>query len=84
MFGEYALYLDGKLVALICNDALFVKTTPAGQVIAADAPLAPPYRGAKPSISIEKSRWKDGEWLAGLLQATAAGLPMPKPKKRKS
>jgi DNA transformation protein and related proteins len=83
MFGEYALYLDGKLVALICNDALFVKPTPEGQAIAADAPLAPPYRGAKQSLAIENSRWEDGKWLAGLLQATAAGLPMPKPKKRK-
>jgi DNA transformation protein and related proteins len=84
MFGEYALYLDGKLVALICDDALFVKLTAAGQAIAADAELASPYPGAKPILAIKKSRWENGEWLAGLLLATAAGLPMPKPKRRKS
>ena len=26
MFGEYALYCDEKVVALICDDQLFVKT----------------------------------------------------------
>ncbi|WP_139826410.1 TfoX/Sxy family protein, partial [Derxia lacustris] len=27
MFGEYALYLDGKVVGFICDDELFVKPT---------------------------------------------------------
>ncbi len=27
MFGEYALYCNGKVVALICDDQLFVKQT---------------------------------------------------------
>ena len=30
MFGEYALYLDEKVVALVCDDQLFLKPTPAG------------------------------------------------------
>jgi TfoX/Sxy family transcriptional regulator of competence genes len=25
MFGEYALYADGKVVALVCDNKLFVK-----------------------------------------------------------
>jgi TfoX/Sxy family transcriptional regulator of competence genes len=25
MFGEYALYVDGKVVALLCDDQLFLK-----------------------------------------------------------
>ena len=29
MFGEYALYADGKVVALVCDDQLFVKIVPA-------------------------------------------------------
>lgn len=28
MFGEYALFLDGKVVALVCEDQLFLKPTP--------------------------------------------------------
>jgi hypothetical protein len=30
MFGEYALYIDGKVVALVCDDQLFLKPTPEG------------------------------------------------------
>ena len=28
MFGEYALYLDGVVVAFVCDDTLFIKPTP--------------------------------------------------------
>ncbi|MES2315323.1 MAG: TfoX/Sxy family protein [Patescibacteria group bacterium] len=28
MFGEYALYADGKVVGLICDDQLYVKILP--------------------------------------------------------
>ncbi len=31
MFGEYALYLDEKVVALVCGDQLFVKITNPGK-----------------------------------------------------
>ena len=31
MFGEYALYLDGKVVALVCDNHLFVKPTADGR-----------------------------------------------------
>jgi DNA transformation protein and related proteins len=27
MFGEYAMYCDGKVVALVCDNQLFVKQT---------------------------------------------------------
>ena len=29
MFGEYALYADGKVVALVCGDLFYVKILPA-------------------------------------------------------
>jgi len=31
MFGEYAIYCDAKVVALVCNDQLFIKPTEAGK-----------------------------------------------------
>ena len=31
MFGEYALYCDGRVVALVCDDTLFVKITDEGE-----------------------------------------------------
>ena len=83
MFGEYGVWVDGKTVALVCNDQLFIKPTTAGKLLAADAPEAPPYRGAKPSMLIDAELWDDADWLCGLVRATTEALPAPKPKKPK-
>ena len=47
MFGEYAVYADGKVVALVCDNQLFVKPTAAGKSILCKMVEAPPYPGAK-------------------------------------
>ena len=47
MFGEYGMYLDGKIFALICNDQLYIKTTEAGRRLMPELETAPPYEGAK-------------------------------------
>ncbi len=83
MFGEYGVWVDGKTVGLVCNDELFIKPTAAGKLLAADAPEAPPYRGAKPSMLIDAGLWDDADWLCRLVRATAAALPAPKPKRKK-
>lgn len=31
MFGEYGVYCDTKIIALVCDDELFVKPTQAGR-----------------------------------------------------
>ena len=82
MFGEYAVYLDRKLVALICDDQLFVKATPGGNALAPDADQVPPYPGAKPSLLIADGL-DDPSWLAELITTTARELPAPKPTKAK-
>ncbi len=33
MFGEYAIYCDDKVVALICGNQFFVKPTQAGKAL---------------------------------------------------
>lgn len=83
MFGEYGLYVDGKMIALVCDDQLYVKPTPAGRLLAEPVADASPYPGAKPHLLIEADRWDDAEWLGDLLRATAEALPMPKPRKLK-
>jgi len=80
MFGEYALYSDGKVVALICDNRLFVKPTEAGKEYTGEVTEAPPYPGAKPFFLIEE-RCEDREWLSGLIRITADALPPPKPRK---
>lgn len=80
MFGEYAIYLGGKLVALVCDDQLFVKPTSAGRAAAGAVAEAPPYKGAKPCLLIPGDLWEDSDWLAALARATADALPIPKQK----
>jgi TfoX/Sxy family transcriptional regulator of competence genes len=84
MFGEYALYCDGKVVALVCDDTLFVKITEQGKTFVGDRYAeGAPYSGAKPWMHIPEEMFDDREWLSGLLRTTADALPLPKPKKAK-
>ena len=53
MFGEYALYCNGKVVALICDNQLFVKPTEGGRKQIGETVEAPPYPGAKNYFLIE-------------------------------
>ena len=82
MFGEYGLYCDGKMIAIIADDQLFLKITPSGRALADGAEQASPYPGAKPCLLIDPDRWEDGAWLTALVRATTVELPFPKPKKR--
>ncbi|MBI5447202.1 MAG: TfoX/Sxy family protein [Gammaproteobacteria bacterium] len=83
MFGEYGLYCNGRMVALICDDELFIKITSAGKAFVGDCPLKAPYKGAKPCFFISGERWDEHEWLSHLIKISAAELPVPKKKIRK-
>jgi len=75
MFGEYALYCDGKVVAVVCNDQLYVKPTDAGKAFIGDFVEGIPYAGAKPRLFISSEKWDDSEWLTTLIKITAAEVP---------
>jgi len=79
MFGEYALYVDGKVVALVCDDTLFVKPTPMGAALLGAVDLQPPYPGAKPHFCITE-QLDDRELLQRVLLLTAEAMPTPKAK----
>jgi TfoX/Sxy family transcriptional regulator of competence genes len=83
MFGEYAIYCDGKLVALICDDQLFIKPTKSGKAYLGKVVEASPYRGAKPYFLISGERWDDAEWLSELIKISAIELPKRNSKKKK-
>lgn len=78
MFGEYALYVEDKLVALICDNQLFVKPTVAGRALVR-VDEASPYPGAKPHLRVT-AEVDEPDALRRLLLATAAELPKPRPK----
>jgi TfoX/Sxy family transcriptional regulator of competence genes len=83
MFGEYAIYVDGKIVGLVCDNRLFMKPTEQGKTYIGAVIEAPPYPGAKMSFLIE-DRLDDCEWLSELFSITAQALPEPKPKSAKN
>ena len=83
MFGEYAIYCDAKVVALVCDNQLFVKPTEKGRVYLGAVVEAPPYSGAKPYFLVE-DRLDDREWLSALIRVTAQEVEISKPRKAKS
>ena len=84
MFGEYALYVDEKVVALVCDDELFVKITEEGKrLLGKNYKEGFAYPGAKASMHISGELIEDKDFLEKLISLTAKVLPLPKPKKKK-
>lgn len=83
MFGEYAIYCNGKVVALACDGKLYVKPTKSGKEYIGRVSEAPPYPGAKAHYLITGDQWEDSDWLSELIRISEAELPLPKPKKKK-
>ncbi len=81
MFGEYGLYCNGKIFAVICEDQLFIKITKAGRNLCPKLSEAPPYQGAKNYFLVEDV--ENQQLLTELVTATCEELPEPKPKKKK-
>jgi len=79
MFGEYGLYRHGKIVALLADNQMFVKPTPAGEAVLGTPTWGPPYPGAKPFFNVS-DLLDDRETLVRLIEATDAALPAPKQK----
>jgi TfoX/Sxy family transcriptional regulator of competence genes len=82
MFGEAAVYLRDKVIGLICDNQFFLKATEPGGAKIGIPTEAPPFPGA--------SNWflmadlDDREFLADLVRTTAAALPNPKIKTKKT
>lgn len=76
MFGEYALYLHGRVVAFACDNQLFLKPTTQGRALLGAVTELPPYPGGKPHFRLA-DEIDDRELLRRLLQVTADALPLP-------
>jgi TfoX/Sxy family transcriptional regulator of competence genes len=81
MFGEAAIYLQDKVVGLVCDNQLFVKPTDPGRVLLGSPTEAPPFPEAKNWFLM--TDLDDPEFLANLLRITADALPAPRPKSKK-
>lgn len=80
MFGEYGVYIDNKIVALVCDNYLYVKPTDGGRSFIGDVREAAPYPGAKPYYLID-DRIEDHEWISELIRITSRELPEQKKRK---
>ena len=80
MFGEYALYADGKVVALICDDTLYVKIVPASSALEQVCEKGSPYPGAKPHYVLSEEQLSSLSKLPQILLSIAQSLPEKKKK----
>ncbi len=83
MFGEYALYAKGKVVALICDNQLYVKILPASVELEDVCEKDSPYTGAKLHYLVEEGQLSHIHNLPDILLAIASALPTPKKKIQK-
>ncbi len=83
MFGEYALYADGKVVALVCNDQLYVKILPASAELENICEKDEAYPGSKKFYVVEESELSRIKNLPDILLDIARSLPEKKVKKKK-
>lgn len=85
MFGEYALYCDGKVVGLVCDDTLYIKITEQGKkFVGKHYQEGHAYPGAKISMLIDDDRIEDREWLSELVRVTSENVSLPKKKFKKN
>ena len=82
MFGEYALYADGKVVALVCDDLLYVKILPASQGLEPLCERGEPYPGARPHYIVEEGQFSTVPMLPKILCAIAESVPEKKRRTR--
>jgi TfoX/Sxy family transcriptional regulator of competence genes len=79
MFGEYALYLRGRVLGFVCDNQVFLKPTEAGRQLLGKIKEGAPYPGAKLYWVIDE-QLDDPDLLRRVLSATADALPLPAPK----
>jgi TfoX/Sxy family transcriptional regulator of competence genes len=84
MFGEYALYADGKVVGLICDDQLYVKILPESAELENICDKNEAYPGSKPYYVVEESQLSQLAHLPEILLDIAKSLPAKKKKKARA
>lgn len=82
MFGEFALYADGKPVAFICDDQLLVKILPESKALEARCEKAQAYPGSKDYYLVPEEIITGDRKLPELLLHVGAAVPFPKARKK--
>ena len=82
MMGEYCVYSAGRIFGLVCDDTLFLKTTPGTLHLFADKATRA-YQGSRKTAQANAEWLEAREKLAEVVAATLACLPRPKSKRRR-
>jgi TfoX/Sxy family transcriptional regulator of competence genes len=80
MMGEYCVYSAGRVFALVCDDTLFLKTSPATLHLFRDKTTRA-YPGSKNTAQANAEWLEDREKLSEVVHYTLTHLPAPKPKR---
>ncbi|HEX9047969.1 MAG TPA: TfoX/Sxy family protein [Verrucomicrobiae bacterium] len=83
MFGEYALYADGNVVALVCDNLVYVKILPASRELESQCEKGHPYPGAKEHYVVEEVQLSTLHNLPAILFAVAETVKAGKKSKKK-
>lgn len=82
MFGEYAIYCEGRVIAFVCDDELFIKPLPEAKALLPFAENAPPYPGAKDHLRVPREHWQNADLLSEVARTLVPLIAPPKPKKK--
>lgn len=77
MMGEYCVYSAGRVFALVCDDTLFLKTSPETLHLFRDKETRA-YPGSKNTCQANAEWLEDREKLAEVVHYTLEHLPRPK------
>ncbi|MEI7529429.1 MAG: TfoX/Sxy family protein [Elusimicrobiota bacterium] len=77
MMGEYCVYSMGRVFALVCDDTLFLKTSPATLHLFRDKTTRA-YPGSKNTCQANAEWLEDREQLAEVVLYTLKHIPPPK------
>ena len=80
MMGEYVLYCHDRVVGGIYDDRLLLKPTASALALMPHAERDIPYDGAKEMLVADAD---NAELTCRVVEAIAADLPAPKPKRKK-
>jgi DNA transformation protein len=80
MFGEYALYADGKVAGLVCDDLLYIKILPASDELEGVCEKGHPFPGARLHYLVDEGQLSTIQNLPGILTAVANAAPEKKKK----
>ena len=82
MMGEYCVYSAGRVFGLVCDDTLFLKTTPETIHLFNDRTTRA-YPGSKNTCQVNADWLEDKEKMAEMVRITLESVPAPKTPRKK-